>query len=144
MKNIKLNHIYLVLLTFFLCNCTSTIESRIQENPKLYSALTGKEKKAVSNGLILRGMSQDAVYIAWGRPSGVKEGNSNGIPMEKWRYSSLMPVMSQRLHYTDYHYYQHYEHGSPFYHSTNVGYIPYTSAIVEFENNKVKSWEQEK
>ena len=89
MKNIKLNHIYLVLLTFFLCNCTSTIESRIQENPKLYSALTGKEKKAVSNGLILRGMSQDAVYIAWGRPSGVKEGNSNGIPMEKWRNSSL-------------------------------------------------------
>lgn len=144
MKNIKLNHIYLVLLTFFLCNCTSTIESRIQEHPTMYSALTGQEKKAVSNGLILRGMSQDAVYLAWGRPSGIKEGNSNGAPMEKWRYSSLMPIMSQRFLYNDYHSYHHYEHCSPFYHSTNVGYIPYTSAIVEFENNKVKSWEQEK
>ena len=89
-------------------------------------------------------MSQDAVYIAWGRPSGIMEKNSNGKTMEKWRYSSLMPVMHQNFLYNDYHYYHGYDHCSPFYHSTNVGYIPYTSAVVEFENNKVISWEQEK
>ena len=144
MKKIKLNNIYVIFLTLFICNCTSTIESRIENNPQLYSALTGQEKKAVSKGLIIRGMSQGAVYIAWGKPSGIMEKNSNGKTLEKWRYSSLMPVMSQSFLYNDYHYYHGYDHCSPFYHSTNVGYIPYTSAVVEFENNKVVSWEQEK
>lgn len=144
MKKIKLNNIYVIFLTLFICNCTSTIESRIENNPQIYSALTGQEKKAVSKGLIIRGMSQDAVYISWGKPSGIMEKNSNGKTMEKWRYSSLMPVMHQSFLYNDYHYYHSYNHCSPFYHSTNVGYIPYTSAVVEFENNKVISWEQEK
>ena len=97
-----------------------------------------------SKGLIIKGMSQDAVYLAWGRPSGVIERNSYGKSIEKWRYSSLMPVVNQNFLYNDYHYYHHYDHCSPFYHSTNVGYVPYTSAVVEFENQKVTSWEQEK
>ena len=65
MKKIKLNNIYVIFLTLFICNCTSTIESRIENNPQLYSALTGQEKKAVSKGLIIRGMSQDA-FISLG------------------------------------------------------------------------------
>ena len=103
MKKIKLNNIYVIFLTLFICNCTSTIESRIENNPQIYSALTGQEKKAVSKGLIIRGMSQDAVYISWGKPSGIMEKNSNGKTMEKWRYSSLMPVMHQSFLYNDYH-----------------------------------------
>ena len=144
MKKFKLHNLYLIFLTLFICNCTSTIESRIQNNPQLYSALTWPEKKAVSKGLIIKGMSQDAVYLAWGRPSGIIERNSSGKSIEKWRYSSLMPVVNQNFLYSDYHYYHHYDHCSPFYHSTNVGYVPYTSAVVEFENQKVTSWEQEK
>ena len=144
MKKFKLHNLYLIFLTLFICNCTSTIESRIQNNPQLYSALTGPEKKAVSKGLIIKGMSQDAVYLAWGRPSGIIERNSYGKSIEKWRYSSLMPVVNQNFLYNDYHYYHHYDHCSPFYHSTNVGYVPYTSAVVEFETQKVTSWEQEK
>ena len=144
MKKFKLHNLYLIFLTLLICNCNSTIESRIQNNPQLYSALTGPEKKAVSKGLIIKGMSQDAVYLAWGRPSGIIERNSYGKSIEKWRYSSLMPVVNQNFLYNDYHYYHHYDHCSPFYHSTNVGYVPYTSAVVEFENQKVTSWEQEK
>ena len=129
--------------TLLLCNCTSTIQSRIDGNPKMFTALTGTQKNAVSNGRILKGMTMDAVYLSWGRPDGIKESTINGKDVEKWRYSSHMPVLNQNIIYSNHHYYHHDYYG-PFYNSTSVGYIPYTSAIVEFEDRKVTGWEQER
>jgi hypothetical protein len=139
---------YLKIIIFFastllLCNCVSTIQSRIDGNPKMFAALTGTQKNAVSKGTILKGMTMDAVYLSWGRPDGIKESNIDGKDIEKWRYSSHMPVWNQNIIYSNHHYYHHDYYG-PFYNSTSVGYIPYTSAIVEFENRKVTGWEQER
>ncbi len=135
--------IFIFILTLFLCNCSSRIQSRIDENPKMFASLTGTQKSAVSKGMILKGMPMDAVYLAWGKPDGTKEGNINGKNVEKWRYSSHMPIWNQNVIYSDHHYY-HHDYYDPFYNSTSVGYIPYTSAVVEFENRKVTAWEQER
>lgn len=135
--------IFIFISTLFLCNCSSTIQSRIDENPKMFTSLTGSQKNAVSKGMILKGMPMDAVYLAWGKPNGTKEGKINGKNVEKWRYSSHMPILNQNVIYSGHHYYHHDYYG-PFYNSTSVEYIPYTSAVVEFENRKVKAWEQER
>ncbi len=135
--------ISIFISTLFLCNCSSTIQSRIDENPKMFASLTGSQKSAVSKGMVLKGMPMDAVYLAWGKPDGIKEGNINGKKLEKWRYSSHMPVWTQDVIYSNHHYYDH-DYCGPFYNSTGVGYIPYTSAIVEFENRKVMAWEQDR
>ena len=115
MKKIKLNNIYVIFLTLFICNCTSTIESRIENNPQIYSALTGQEKKAVSKGLIIRGMSQDAVYISWGKPSGIMEKTlmvklwKNGVTLHSCQscikiFSTMITIiimaMTTALHFT--------------------------------------------
>ena len=135
--------IFIFISTLFLSNCSSRIQSRIDENPKMFASLTGTQKSAVSKGMILKGMPMDAVYLAWGKPDGTKEGNINGKKIEKWRYSSHMPVWTQDVIYSNHHYYDH-DYCGPFYNSTGVGYIPYTSAIVEFENRKVMAWEQDR
>ena len=93
--------------TLLLCNCTSTIQSRIDGNPKMFAALTGTQKNAVSNGRILKGMTMDAVYLSWGRPDGIKESTINGKDVEKWRYSSHMPILNQNIIYSNHHYYHH-------------------------------------
>jgi len=37
-------------------------------------------------------MSPDAVFLAWGRPSGVFQGSKNGQLTERWDYASTRPV----------------------------------------------------
>jgi len=62
----------LLLLTtsLVLVGCaTSTIASRKQERANGYAALTPEFQTLVSEGQIRRGMSEDAVYIAWGKPA---------------------------------------------------------------------------
>jgi len=62
----------LLLLTaaLLLAGCaTSTISSRKQERAAGYAALSPEFQALVSEGQIRRGMSEDAVYIAWGKPA---------------------------------------------------------------------------
>lgn len=123
-----------------LCNCTQTLQDRIERNPVLYSALSGPQKQAVKQGRLLEGMSQDAVYLSWGRPSAIKDITRGGINYEKWRYTRHMPIVHQDIHIGfDYGYY------GPFYEfGPTIEHIPYTAAVVEFSNGKVSSWEQER
>ena len=141
MKLINKINTSLLFVTLLLRNCSSTVESRISENPKMYSSLSGPQKEAVSKGKLLEGMTKDAVYLSWGRPNGVKEGTINSKVMEKWRYISHIPTMSQNIVFGHYH---HHGYCGPFYNSASIEYIPYTSAVVEFEEEKVKSWERER
>lgn len=55
------------------CATPSTIETRRNEKPGAYVALASEEQKLVDEGQIKIGMSADAVYIAWGKPSEVLE-----------------------------------------------------------------------
>lgn len=66
-----------VLLALLICTgcATSTIQTRKQERHGIYSALPPEERNLVDQGRINVGMSKDAVYIAWGKPSEILQAN---------------------------------------------------------------------
>ena len=94
-------------------------------------------------------MSPDAVYLAWGRPSGVFQGSQNGQVTERWDYASTHPVQVSNF-YGSYNYgdggYRH--HGHYGYSGVSVGigpeiaYVPYRVGSVWFINHRVDSWER--
>lgn len=116
------------------CATTSTFEKRRTERLPAYNTLSPEFKTSVDQGQIKVGMSQDAVYIAWGPPSEIlKSANEQGETtrwlyygsyMQEFRYwtgSRSRGFPSERL-----------EHD----------YIPrdYVSAEIVFSNGVVKSW----
>ena len=56
------------LTVFFVAGCT-TIDTRIAERREAFSRMSQRDQALVQQGTIREGMSQDAVYIAWGPPS---------------------------------------------------------------------------
>ena len=76
-----------VSLTFLLAGCTTT-ETRIQERPEAFRALSPNDQALVQQGKIREGMSQDAVYIAWGPPSSRIPGRVRGRIVETWIYDA--------------------------------------------------------
>lgn len=137
----------LASLSLLLGACSSTIESRIENHPEKFAALSGTQKKAVLAGELKQGMGKDAVFLSWGSPGGIKEGVTNGRAFEKWRYVGQRQVVTSQVsfgygygggrrgRYCDPYYFG----GGP-----TVTYIPYTAAVVEFRANKVVSWERER
>jgi hypothetical protein len=77
------------ILIFFLAGCAtkSTVEARRQERLSAYEALPPDQKGMVDVGQVRVGMSTDAVYIAWGKPSEILESED---PQQGhlvfWRY----------------------------------------------------------
>jgi hypothetical protein len=60
----------LLFISLLLTGCTtSNIDTRRRERPTGFAALSPESKALVSDGQIRRGMSEDAVYIAWGKPA---------------------------------------------------------------------------
>ena len=130
---------------FANCTTTSTPAGRIERNPSMYSSLPSSHKRAIQSGQLVEGMNKNAVYLAWGRPSGIKEGSAYGKKLEKWRYVGHRPIYvnhigigsgyGRRGRYCNSGYYD-YGH--------TVDYVPYTAAVVEFHNGKVSGWERER
>ncbi|MEK7781011.1 MAG: hypothetical protein AAB370_05880 [Verrucomicrobiota bacterium] len=61
-----------LIALLLLTGCaTSTIESRRRERADGFAALSPEFKTLVNEGQIRRGMTPDAVYIAWGKPAQV-------------------------------------------------------------------------
>jgi hypothetical protein len=71
----------LLLAGLLLSGCaTSNIESRKRERAASYAALSPEFQGLVADGQIRRGMTEDAVYIAWGKPAQVlQEENETGL-----------------------------------------------------------------
>jgi hypothetical protein len=76
-----------LFVLLFLSGCT-TLETRIQERPEAYRALSPSDQALVQQGKIREGMSQDAVYIAWGPPSSRIPGRNRGRIVETWIYDA--------------------------------------------------------
>lgn len=71
----------------FLAGCaTSTIEDRRTERASAYGALSGDHKSLVDEGEIEAGMSEDAVYIAWGKPDQVLHAGDRKGKTTRWIY----------------------------------------------------------
>ena len=73
-------------VTALLLTSCSTTQTRIQERPQVYASMSATDQALVNQGRIREGMSQDAVYIAWGEPSQRAEGRNRGSSVETWIY----------------------------------------------------------
>jgi len=138
-------------LCLFVGACApSTPQGRIAENPDKFARLPEKHKPLVQQGRIERGMSQDAVYLAWGSPSNRYDGYKDKRHTERWDYVSTRPVYSTGF-FGGYGYYPYWGYGyGSYYHpygyqfaaGPEVIYEPYTRASVLFTGNRVDSWER--
>ena len=65
----------------------STVGSRIEANPTAFNSLSPQDKDLVSKGDIRGGMSQEAVYLAWGAPQQKAVGVVRNASTETWVYT---------------------------------------------------------
>lgn len=133
-------------LLFASC-APSTPQARIQQSPQKFEALSGKHRSLVQQGQITRGMTPDAVYLAWGYPSRTFQGSKDGKSTERWDYAGSRPVYTNSFYgsygYGHHPYGPYGRHGySGFGFGPEVAYIPYRIASVWFINNRVDSWER--
>ncbi len=69
----------------FLVSC-STTQTRIADHPQIYQSLRANDQALVARGQIRNGLSQDAVFLAWGQPDQRTTANVHGAPAETWIY----------------------------------------------------------
>ena len=74
--------------TLFLAAC-STTETRISSHPEIFQRLSGNDRALVTEGKIRNGMSQDAVFLAWGAPDAKITSMVQGRPAETWVYTAI-------------------------------------------------------
>lgn len=123
-------HSLLILLgVILLSGCaTSSIESRRRERASSYATLSSDLKALVDQGQIRRGMTQDAVYIAWGKPAQVlQQEDQRGLVMF-WLYHGGW--LEETRYWT------------PYSRVPINDYQPrsYVSAEITFVNGLVESW----
>jgi hypothetical protein len=87
----------------------ATISTRISAHPEIYQNLSPRDQELVSQGRIREGMSQGAVFLAWGAPEQKGFGRMRAHRVETWIYRATTYA------YTPYPYY-----GASFY--PGVGY----------------------
>ena len=131
------------LLLFNSC-APVTPQQRIENNIGVYNSLPPREQELVKRGELARGMSPDAVFMAWGPPSRRYQGLQNNAATERWDYEGSKPVYSNSVG-------MGYGYGTGYYGrragysslsiSPEVAYVPYRRATVLFKNNRVDSWE---
>jgi len=79
-----------LLLSLFLAGCaTSTLEKRKAERRTVYQSLTLEFKTLVDEGRIKAGMTADAVYLAWGKPSEIVTAENPQGPYLLWLYKEV-------------------------------------------------------
>jgi len=84
----------LVALLVWLTGCASPaatdprmISKRKAERPTAYAALPPEHQSLIDQGQIRIGMSEDAVYLAWGQPSATSASESPAGLATVWHYS---------------------------------------------------------
>lgn len=135
--------VFAVSFGLLLAACqTSTPASRIEENPVLYRALSPEQQLMVQQGRICKGMSREAVFLAWGNPgSAPLKGEKAGKAYERWVYTRERAVPVDTIGGGWY--------GGPWGHrgwyepygGMSVMYVPEEAATVTFEQDKVTEWE---
>lgn len=145
MKN--LISLLIIGLVFSAC-APSTPQSRIAKYPEKFSALPKKHQGLVQGGQIDRGMSPDAVMLAWGFPAQQFEGLRESRRTTRWDYTTAVPVYPPTYFYGGYGYgrYGHYSRRGysdfGFALGPDIAYIPSRVASVWFVDQRVDAWER--
>ena len=128
-----------------LASCAPTSPAgRIDRNPEIYDSLPAKQQQEVRDGRISRGMSYEAVLLAWGRPARRIEQMRAEGPVVRWDYTGTQPVYTNHF-YGGYGRGYHGRYGR--YSRTAIGfgpqidYVPYHRASVWFVDGRVDAWE---
>ena len=148
-----------VSLVLVVTGCT-TIDSRIQERPQAFHSLSPNDQALVQQGKIREGMSQDAVYIAWGPPSMRAPGRNRGHVVETWIYNATEAGDYAGPFYYGYPYgygvgygfyggrrgrlYRHALYYDPFYDPwfyNHANIVRYPERIVSFDRGRVISFQ---
>lgn len=142
------------LAALLLISCaTNPAEQRVKKYPERFAGLSGRERDLVLRGEVDEGMSQDAVFLAWGRPGRVMSGSRNGRGSERWAWFRSAPVSTYSMGYGGFGphpfysaYGMHpafgYGYGPDWGFGAGVDYVPYLDRTVEFANGKVVAWER--
>jgi len=136
--------------TILLVSCVpSTPQARIKESPRMFHSLSAKDRSLVERGQLARGMSPDAVYLAWGTPSNTFMGSYKGKASERWDYAGARPVYSNTFFGTygygyggGYGRYGRRYSGIGYGFGPEISYVPTHVASVWFVNHRVDSWER--
>jgi len=141
-----------------LTSC-STTETRISEHPEIYQSLSPSDQALVSQGKIRAGMSENAVWLAWGAPEQKAVGNMRGRATETWIYVNYTTAPygygypygpgfgfgSVAVVRTQHHGRSFVFFGDPFFDPFFYSYIPpsipYPYKTVTFSNGRVMSFQ---
>jgi hypothetical protein len=120
---------FLLLLALLVLGAgcaTNTVESRRKERGAAYASLPPAMKTLVDQGQIKVGMPPDAVYIAWGPPAQVLQGETQTSATTIWVYEGGWMEETR--------YWSH--------HRLLFDYQPrtYVRAEIVFENGAVREW----
>lgn len=144
----------------------STTESRISEHRDLFNTLSPNDQQLVASGRIRTGMSQNAVWLAWGSPEQKAAGAMRGQMTETWIYVNYAPAYGYGGYGYPYGPYGYgggffgggvavvrtHHHGrafafvgdpfyDPFYYSYIPPSVPYPYRTVTFANGRVVSYQ---
>ena len=143
-----------------LTSC-STTETRISDHPEIFQTLSPRDQELVRQGKIREGMSQNAVWLAWGTPDQKATGTARGHAVETWIYNDYVyeharyPYPYGPFGYGGYYgggavFHTHHGHrfaiiGDPFYDPFYFSYIPpsveYPDKTVTFVNGRVVAFQ---
>ncbi len=120
----------------------ATVQSRISAHPEIYQSLSPQDQALVSQGRIREGMTQNAVWLAWGSPEQKMVGAARGRPVETWLYLGFGTVAVFHTH----SHRRFVVFGDPFFDPFFFpSYIPpreaYPSKTVSFVNGRVVSFQ---
>lgn len=126
-----------VLLLLAGC-ATGSVQTRRLEKPSVYASLPPEQRAMVDQGQISIGMPMDAVYIAWGKPAQILQGESANGKTTTWLFHGT--TWEEHRYWTQ----RPYRHGRNSYYDTTLerDYQPreFVSSEVIFEAGVVKSW----
>lgn len=131
----------IVLLLGVLCftGCaTSTVASRRAEKTAAYTVLSAEDRALVDQGQIKIGLSEDVVYIAWGKPQEVLHSEDAQGRRVVWLYHG---------NYAEEHQYWNYREvnagGQRYlerFLDRDFDFRTYVSSEIVFEGGRVQSW----
>ncbi|HVF72851.1 MAG TPA: hypothetical protein VM940_14710 [Chthoniobacterales bacterium] len=140
----------------FLTSCVTT-DSRISQHPEMFQSLSASDQALVREGKVRNGMSQNAVYLAWGSPDQKTTGQVHGRPAETWVYSGTShypypygwgPGFNGGLYgygFVRHHRHRFYRHGyDSFYEPFFYNYRPsfdYPERTVSFQKGRVVAFQ---
>ncbi len=127
-------------LSLLLASCASTIQSRVTHNPELFGKLSAADQQAVRAGQVREGMTKEAVFLAWGSPDRVSQGQREGKQVERWNYTELQTVFAPAIGFGYGGFgrcgiYDRFYYGGPTFAS-----VPVPGRAVEFLNGKVSGF----